>query len=94
MVSDYHKITSPLKLVYYRGYITASYSYEGMTFRYPLFRVEESLFSKKMVALKESPEYEYDTVIKEIEDNASLLNNEYRIIIQNSGITPLNFLST
>ena len=67
MVSEYHRIKSPLKLVYYRGNIMASYSYEGRTFRYPLFRVQESLYSPKMAALKESPLYDCDTVVHDIE---------------------------
>lgn len=45
----------------------ASYSYEGRTFRYPLFRVQESLYSPKMAALKESPLYDCDTVVHDIE---------------------------
>ncbi len=74
MVSEYHRISSPLKLVYYRGYINVSYSYSGRVFRYPLFKVEERLFSTKMTALKESPLYDCDAVVKEIEEKVNAIN--------------------
>ena len=74
MVNEYHRISSPLKLVYYRGNITASYCYEGKVFRYSLFKVDESLFSTKMIALKESPLYDCDAVVREIEDKAKAIN--------------------
>ncbi len=67
MQSDYQRIKSPLKLVYYRGWITVSYPYEGRTFRYQVFKVDESLYSSKMVALKKSPLYDCETVVQDIE---------------------------
>ena len=74
MVNEYHRISSPLKLVYYRGNISALYSYEGKVFRYPLFKVEERLFSPKMIALKESPLYDCDAVINDIEKKTKAIN--------------------
>ena len=63
-----------MKLVYYRGNISALYSYEGKVFRYPLFKVEERLFSSRMIALKESPLYDCDAVIKDIEEKTKAIN--------------------